>query len=169
MLVYKRRGVILRIANPKILLVDKMLKVNAGLNLGISSDLGIATHTHTDSHNHFTALWILSRTTWLSQYQKKHSPTYIYHGHQSSLICFFHLLQSIASSLFNPHTWQSFSTVSVHVFFGLPLQRCQPSRFRREAPVFTPEIRHPVLAVKLPFFTQRPTFTYLTSLDCLQT
>ena len=50
--------------------------------------------THTQAHNHFTALWILSGTTRVSHYQKKHSPTYTYHGHQSSLICFIHLLRS---------------------------------------------------------------------------
>ena len=33
------------------------------------------THTHT--HNHFTALWILSGTTRMSWYQKKHSPTHV--------------------------------------------------------------------------------------------
>jgi len=40
-------------------------------------------------HNRFTALWILS--------------THTYHDHQSSFICFLHLLHSIASSLFNLH------------------------------------------------------------------
>jgi len=64
----------------------------------------IETHTH----NHFTALWILTLTTQLSRYQKKHSPTHTYYGHQSSLICFLNLLWSIASSLFNLHAWQSF-------------------------------------------------------------
>jgi len=55
-------------------------------------------------------LWLsgLSGTTWVSQYQKKHSPTYICCGHQSSLICFLHLLRSMASSLFNLCAWQSF-------------------------------------------------------------
>jgi len=77
-----------------------------------------ATQQHT--HNHFTALWILSGTTRVSRYQKKHSPTYTYRGHQSSLICFIHLLRSMTSSLFNPRTWQSFSTISLQVFFGLP-------------------------------------------------
>ena len=47
------------------------------------------------------------------------------HSHSSSSsiipICFLHLLWSMASSLFNPHTWHSFSTISVQVFFGLPL------------------------------------------------
>jgi len=52
--------------------------------------------------------------------EKKHSPTHTYRGHQSSLICFLHLLWSIASSLFNLHAWQSFFTIS-RVFFGLPL------------------------------------------------
>ena len=67
------------------------------------------------------ALWILSGTTRVSRYQKKHLPTHTYHGHQSSFICFLHLLRSVASSLFNLHTWQSFRTVSLQVFFGLPL------------------------------------------------
>jgi len=31
-------------------------------------------HTHTQ-HDRFMALWNLSRTTWVSWYQKKHSPT----------------------------------------------------------------------------------------------
>jgi len=35
-------------------------------------------HTHTcaraHTHNHFTALWNLSGTTWMSRYQKNHSP-----------------------------------------------------------------------------------------------
>jgi len=45
----------------------------------------------------FTALWILSGTTQLSWYQKVHSPTHTHHGHQSSLLCFLHLLRSMAS------------------------------------------------------------------------
>jgi len=64
-------------------------------------------------NNHFTALWILTGTTRVSQYQKKHSLTHTYHGHQSSLICFLHLLRTMASSLFNFHAWQSFCTISV--------------------------------------------------------
>jgi len=40
---------------------------------------------------HFTALWTLSGTTWLSWYQKTHSPTHTYLGHQSSHICIRHL------------------------------------------------------------------------------
>jgi len=48
---------------------------------------------------------------------KEHSPTQTYRGQQSSLICFLHLLQSMASPLFNLRAWQSFSTISVQVFF----------------------------------------------------
>jgi len=55
-----------------------------------------------------------------TQYQKKHSPTHIYPGHQSFFICFLHLLRSTASSLFNLRAWQFFCTISVQVFFGLP-------------------------------------------------
>ena len=36
-------------------------------------------------------------------------------------ICFFHLIRSTTSSLFNPRAWQSFLTFSLQVFFGLPL------------------------------------------------
>jgi len=63
-------------------------------------------------YNHFTSLWTLSGFTRVSQYQKKHSPTHIYRDHQSSLICFLCLLRPMASSLFNLHAWQSFSTIS---------------------------------------------------------
>jgi len=78
----------------------------------------IFKHIHTEL---FYGSWILSWTTRVSWYQKKHSPTFTYRGHQSYLICFIHLLRSMASSLFNPRTWQSFSTISLQVFFGLPL------------------------------------------------
>jgi len=40
-------------------------------------------------------------TTQVSPYQKEHSPTHTYPNHQSSFICFLHLMQSAASSLFN--------------------------------------------------------------------
>jgi len=45
------------------------------------------------------------------------------HSSWSSIIsiCFLHLLRSMASSLFNPRALQSFSTISLQVFFGLPL------------------------------------------------
>jgi len=71
-------------------------------------------HTHTI----VLWLWIFSCATWVSRYWKKHSPT-----HQLFLICFIHLIQSMASSLFHLHVraWQSFSTICLRVFFGLPL------------------------------------------------
>jgi len=67
------------------------------------------TTTNTTT-NCFMALWILSGTTRVSQYQYV-SPTHTYHGHQSSLICFLHLIQSMASSPFNLRAWQSFHTI----------------------------------------------------------
>jgi len=70
---------------------------------------------------YFMAVWILSRTIWVSRYQKKHSPTHTFCGHQSSLICFFHLLPSVLFSLFNLRDWQSLCTISVQVFFDLSL------------------------------------------------
>jgi len=79
-----------------------------------------AQYTHT-THNRLTALWILSGTTWVSRYEKKHSPTHTHRGHQSSLSAFaiyydpWHPPYSIhvVYSLFP----QSLS----QVFFGLPL------------------------------------------------
>ena len=56
----------------------------------------------------------------MSRYQKKHSPTHTYHGHQPSLICFLHILRSTTSFLINLSR-QSFATISLQVFFGLPL------------------------------------------------
>jgi len=50
-------------------------------------------------YNNFMALWILSGTSRVSWYQKKHSPTHTYCGHQSALICFLNLLLSMAYSL----------------------------------------------------------------------
>jgi len=61
----------------------------------------------------------LCRTTRVSQYRKKHSPTHTYHSHQLSYICFLHLLRSIASSLFNLCAWQSFCTTCLQVLFGI--------------------------------------------------
>ena len=44
----------------------------------------------------------------VSWYQKKHSPTHTHKDHQLSFISFFHLLWSIASSMFNLCAWQTF-------------------------------------------------------------
>jgi len=67
-----------------------------------------SSHTRAHTHNRFTAVWILSGTIWVSRYKKKHAPTHTCRGHQSTLICFIHILWSMASSLFNPCTWQLF-------------------------------------------------------------
>ena len=56
-----------------------------------------------------------------SRYHKKHSPTHTHPDHQTSSINFLHLLRSIASSLFNLRARQSFPTISLQVFFRLPL------------------------------------------------
>jgi len=71
------------------------------------------------THNCSTAVWILSGTTWVSCYQKKHSPTHTYADHRSSFIYYFYLLWSICIT--PVHAGQSFSTISAQVFFGLPL------------------------------------------------
>ena len=60
-----------------------------------------------------------SGTTWVSQCQKKDSPTH--HPDHPAFISFFYIPRSIASSLFKLHAWQSFSTTALHVLFGLPL------------------------------------------------
>jgi len=62
----------------------------------------------------------LSGTTRVSRYQKKHSLTH-HPDHHPISISFFHLPQSIASSLFKLRAWQSFSATAFHVLFGLPL------------------------------------------------
>jgi len=85
----------------------KAIKTNCKLNkilifftksvIELICDAPTPPHTH----NHFTALWILSETTRVSWYQKKHSSTHTHCGHQSSHISFLQLLRSMASSLFN--------------------------------------------------------------------
>jgi len=62
----------------------------------------------------------LSRTTHVSRYQKKHSPTH-HPDYHPVFISFFHLLRSITSFLFKLRAWQSFCTTSLHVLCGLPL------------------------------------------------
>jgi len=86
-----------------------------------TSDCPFAMYmTANNKHNHFTALLILSRTTgWDSTKRNIHPLTHVtYPDHQSSFICYcdpWHL------SLFNLCAWQSFCTISVQVFLGLPL------------------------------------------------
>jgi len=71
---------------------------------------GIGTHT---THNRFTALWILSGTTRVSRYQKKHSPTHTHRGHQSSL--------SASSIYYDP--WHP--PYSIHMLYRLFPQSLQ--------------------------------------------
>ena len=73
-----------------------------------------------NNNNNRTFYGPLSGTTRVSRYQKKHSPTH-QPDHHPVFISFFHLLRSIASSLFRLRAWQSFCTTSFHVIFGLPL------------------------------------------------
>jgi len=79
----------------------------------------LITNNNYNYYNHFMANF--SGTTWVRWYQKKHSLTHTYPDHQSSFISFFHLLWSIASSLFKLRACQSFCTISLQVLFGLPL------------------------------------------------
>jgi len=58
----------------------------------------LCKHQHTQSCSRVCAGWAGTR--------KKRSPTHTYPDHQTSFINFLHLLQSIASSLFNLHTWR---------------------------------------------------------------
>ena len=58
-------------------------------------------------------------TSWASTRRNIHPLTYP--DHYPTFIIFFHPLQSIASSLFNLHAWQSFCTTSLQVLFWLPL------------------------------------------------
>jgi len=75
-----------------LLFLSRLMKISWLINVKV---------THTYTHSRFMALWILSGTTRVSRYQKKHSPT---HPSWSSNIpiCFLHLLRSMAFSLFNP-------------------------------------------------------------------
>ena len=106
---------------------------------------------------------LLSRTTWVGQHQKKHSPTHSLPDHQTSFINFLHLLRSTTSSLSNLHARQSFATTSLRVLFGLALG-LEPSTshsihfftqslssFRNARPhtiatcfALVPRLRHPV-------------------------
>jgi len=69
-------------------------------------------------YNRFTAL-CLGLPGWAGTRRNIHPLTYP--DHHATFISFCHLLWSIASSLFNLHTWQSICTTCLHVLFGLPL------------------------------------------------
>ena len=80
------------------------------------------THTHTHARTHTQPFnGLLSGTTRVGRYQKKHSPTHTHHDDRTSFIIFLHLQRSMASSLFSLRAWQSSRTTSVQVLFGLPL------------------------------------------------
>ena len=74
------------------------------------------TYTHTQLFNS-----LLSGTTRLSRYQKKHSPTHTHPDDLTSFIIFLHLQRSMASSWFSLRAWQSSQTTSLQVLFGPPL------------------------------------------------
>ena len=74
------------------------------------------THIHTQPFN-----GLLSGTTRVGQYQKKHSPTHTHPDHRTSFIIFLYLQRSMASSLFSLRAWQSSRTTCLQVLFGLPL------------------------------------------------
>jgi len=63
---------------------------------------------------------VTARVSWY-QYQTEHSPTHTHPDHQTSFINFLHLLRSIASSSFKLHAWQSYSSTSLQILFGLHL------------------------------------------------
>jgi len=97
-------------------------------------------NTHTHTHNRFTALWILSGTTLVSRYQKKHSHTHTHRGHQSSLSAFsiyydpwhptylIHMLYSLF-----PQSLSKFSLVYLLVC-NHPLHTPTLSSFRNTCP-----------------------------------
>jgi len=68
------------------------------INIFYSTDATIVLHTHTHTQP-FNGL--LSGTTRVGRYQKKHSPTHTRPDHRTSFIIFLHLQRSMASSLFS--------------------------------------------------------------------
>jgi len=83
--------------------------------------LRIAEHTHTHTHTQpFYDSQVLSGTIWEMVPEETFT-----HSHLSwsstILICFIQLIRSMASSRFSPRAWQSISTISLQVFFGLPV------------------------------------------------
>jgi len=83
------------------------------------------THTHTHTQPFYHSLDFF----WDNPCEPVPEATFThlsYCCHQLSLICFVYVLQSMTSSLFNLRSWQSFSTISLHVFFRLPLGLAPP-------------------------------------------
>jgi len=99
----------------------------------------------------FYAFLDFVQDTWVNWYQKKHSPTHTYPDHQSSFICFLHLLRSVASSLFNLHARQSFlHNLCPSLLWSTPW--CGTLRF----------ILHTFLHPIIVFFSQHMFIPYLT-------
>jgi len=71
-------------------------------------------NTHTQPFN-----GLLSGTTRVGRYQKKHSPTHTHPDDRTSFIIFLHLQRAMATSLFSLRAWQSSRTTSLQVLFGL--------------------------------------------------
>jgi len=74
----------------------------------------VSQYQRQHNNNHFNGP--LSGTTQVSWYQKRHLLTH-HPDHHPIFIRFFHLLRSIASSLFKLRAWQCFCTTSLHVLF----------------------------------------------------
>jgi len=78
--------------------VDVWMGVQQHRMTGISSAAVtlcvLVEHTHTQPFN-----GLLSGTTRVGRYQKKHSPTHTHPEHRTSFITFLHLQRSMASSL----------------------------------------------------------------------
>ena len=91
----------------------------------------------TNNNNYFYSP--LSGTTQVSRYQTKHSPTHR-PDHHPIFISFFHILWSIASTLFKLRVGQSFCTTSFHVLFGLPLG-LEPSAFTLAREYVSPNVK----------------------------
>jgi len=76
-------------------------------------------HACTRTHTHTTILQLYGfcpgQSGWAGTRRNIHPLTPIV------VICFLHLLRSMAFCIFNPRALQSFSTISLQVFFGLPL------------------------------------------------
>ena len=80
---------------------------------------------------------LLSGTTRVGQYRKKHSPTHTHPDDRTSFIIFLHLQRSTASSLFSLRAWQSSRTTSIQVLFGLPLGLGPSTSYSMYTPVPT--------------------------------
>ena len=105
-------------------------------SLNSISCTNMATVDTLNTHNRLMAF--LSGTTRVGRYEKKHSPTHTHPDHQTSFISFLHLLWSTASSLFNLRAWQSFSTTSLKVVFGLGPSTSYSMHFRSHQICATP-------------------------------